>query len=140
MKNIFLKSCLAVLIFTACSLTITAQPGNAELMSAIKNISTQVENLSHEFDILQKKIDDIYWYNKVGDVAYIDKVYITGPPLAVEMNPTGQGAGNPVKFWTYIFIPKDADPAKKYPVITYGYPGKETEFLPWQFCNNMVKL
>lgn len=107
---------------------LTGQPGTTELMNAIKGINSQIDNLSHEFDILRKKIDDIYWYNKVGDVAYIDKVYITGPPLAVERNPTGQGAGNPVKFWTYVFIPRDADPARKYPLLVFPHGGVHANF------------
>ncbi len=119
---------MAVLLIMAYSDILTAQPGTVEIMNAIKSLNTNVENLSHEFDILQKKIDDIYWYDKVGDVAYIDKVYITGPPLAVERNPTGQGAGNPVKFWTYIFIPKDADPAKKYPLLVFPHGGVHSNF------------
>ena len=117
----------AVVLLIAGSIS-TGQPGTTELMNAIKGINSQIENLSHEFDILQKKIDDIYWYNKVGDIAYIDKVYITGPPLAVERNPTGQGAGNPVKFWTYIFIPKDADPARKYPLLVFPHGGVHANF------------
>jgi hypothetical protein len=32
--------------------------------------------------MIQKAIDDLMWYNKVGDIAFIDKVYMTGPPLA----------------------------------------------------------
>ncbi|NSW93740.1 MAG: S9 family peptidase, partial [Bacteroidales bacterium] len=84
--------------------------------------------MSHRFDILEKKIDDVYWYNKVGDIAWIDKVYITGPPLAVEKNPTGQGAGNPVKFWSYIFIPKNADPSGKYPLLVFPHGGVHANF------------
>lgn len=105
-----------------------AQPGTTELMDAITRINSSFQSLSHRFDVIEKKVDDIYWYNKVGDVAYIDKVYITGPPLAVEKNPTGQGAGNPVKFWTYIFIPKDADPAKKYPLLVFPHGGVHSDF------------
>jgi len=38
--------------------------------------------------------------------------------------------------WGIMFKPYDFDPAKKYPVITYGYPGKEQEALPWKFYHN----
>ncbi|MCU0473152.1 MAG: prolyl oligopeptidase family serine peptidase [Bacteroidales bacterium] len=105
-----------------------AQPGTTELMNAINRINSSFEELSHRFDILEKKTDDVLWYNKVGDIAFIDKVFITGPPLAKEKNPTGQGAGNPVKFWTYIFIPKDADPGKKYPLLVLPHGGVHANF------------
>jgi dipeptidyl aminopeptidase/acylaminoacyl peptidase len=114
------------LILSAFSLS--AQPGNIELMNAINKVGSRFENLNHRLDLLEKKIDDVYWYNKVGDIAFIDKVYITGPPLAKESNPTGQGAGNPVKFWNYIFIPKDADPGKKYPLLVFPHGGVHANF------------
>lgn len=75
------------------SLNIRCQPWTTGLMNEIKSINSRISQLLHRFDILEKKIDDVQWYNKVGDIAYIDKVYMTGPPLVKEKNPTGQGAG-----------------------------------------------
>ncbi|MCL2502463.1 MAG: prolyl oligopeptidase family serine peptidase, partial [Bacteroidales bacterium] len=84
--------------------------------------SAQSDN-RHTFDVLEKKIDDLLWYEKVGDIAWIDKVFLAGPPKWREANPTGQGAGNPLKFWSYVFIPKDVDPNKKYPLIVMPHGG-----------------
>ena len=30
----------------------------------------------HQFDQLMKKIDDVLWYEKVGDIAHVDKVIL----------------------------------------------------------------
>lgn len=49
---------------------------------------------------------------------------------------TAKAADGTTDIWGVMFKPFDFDPAKKYPVITYGYPGKETEFLPFRFCHN----
>ena len=38
------------------------------------------ENLNHKLNSIEKLADDILWYHKVGDVARIDKVYMTGHP------------------------------------------------------------
>ena len=83
----------------------------------------KLENMSHRFDRLEKQLEDLLWYQKVGDVAIIDKVYITGPPKAVNENPTAMGVGNPLKFWTYVFIPKNIDPAKKHPLLVLPHGG-----------------
>ena len=74
-----------------------------------QHIKRQFERMNHRLDMLEKVIDDVLWYQRVGDIAFIDKVRLTGPPLWMEKNPTGQGAGNPVKFYAYVFVPKNID-------------------------------
>jgi dipeptidyl aminopeptidase/acylaminoacyl peptidase len=51
-----------------------------------------------------------------------------GPPLAKEATPAAQGAGNPVKFWSYVFIPADFDPTQKYPLIVFAHGGVHANF------------
>lgn len=91
-------------------------------------LEQRVSDLQHNFNQVQKGIEDLLWYQKVGDVAYVDKVYITGPPPAVVKNPTAMGAKNPVKFWTYVFIPKNLDPNKKYPLLVFPHGGVHGDF------------
>jgi dipeptidyl aminopeptidase/acylaminoacyl peptidase len=119
---------ISIFVLFFFSITGYGQPGTVELMNAINKANSGFEALDHRLDVLEKEIDDVLWYDKVGDIAYIDKVYITGPPLAKEKNPTGQGAGNPVKFWTYIFIPRDVDPGKKYPLLVLPHGGVHANF------------
>lgn len=128
MKKLLINLTIIQSLFCFSFFSVSAQPGNTELLEAIEKVNENFNDLSHRFDIIEKKIDDVQWYNKVGDIAFIDKVYITGPPLAKEKNPTGQGAGNPVKFWNYIFIPKDADPSRKYPLIVFPHGGVHANF------------
>ncbi len=47
-----------------------------------------------------------------------------------------KAADGKTDMWGVMFKPFDLDPARKYPVITYGYPGKESEFIPWKFYHN----
>jgi dipeptidyl aminopeptidase/acylaminoacyl peptidase len=128
MEKSFFKIALFMMFFISFHPMITAQPGNSELMDAINRVDSRYSALDHRLDILEKNIDDILWFERVGDVAFIDKVYITGPPPAKESNPTGQGAGNPLKFWSYVFIPRDADPAKKYPLLVFPHGGVHANF------------
>jgi dipeptidyl aminopeptidase/acylaminoacyl peptidase len=128
MKRSFIRTILCVMVLISLHLMTAAQPGTSELMDAINRVDSRFSALDHRLDMLEKNIDDILWFERVGDVAFIDKIYITGPPPTKETNPTGQGAGNPLKFWSYVFIPRDADPAKKYPLLVFPHGGVHDNF------------
>ena len=85
-------------------------------------------NLEHRLDVLEKNIDDVLWFQRVGDVAFIDKIYMTGPPKWKETDTTDPAFGNPVKFWSYVFIPKDIDFNKKYPILVFPHGGVHSNF------------
>lgn len=98
--------------------------------SEIEQLQNQISNLRHSFDALQKQIDDVLWYDKIGDIAYVDKVQLTGPPVAdrTVKNKTEQGYGNPVKFWTYVFIPKTVQSGDKLPLLVLPHGGVHSNF------------
>lgn len=128
MRSSIPKTLILLTVLLAMQIEVMAQPGNTELMNAIRDVNGNFEALDHRLDILEKNIDDLLWFERVGDVAYIDKIYTTGPPPAKESNPTGQGAGNPLKFWSYVFIPRDADPSRKYPLLVFPHGGVHASF------------
>lgn len=94
----------------------------------LNQLQNENEDLNHRIDVLEKMIDDILWYQKVGDVAYIDKVYLAGPPRWKIKDSTAQGATNPLKFWAYVFIPKWIDYSKNYPLIVFPHGGVHSNF------------
>ncbi|MEO0340128.1 MAG: alpha/beta fold hydrolase [Bacteroidota bacterium] len=124
---------LPTLLFLFSVLSVSAQT-NAELLEEIKNLQGQISNLRHQFDQVDKGVDDIIWYNKVGDLAYIDKVRLTGPPLGDQKFKATKGRGNqlfyknPYRIQTYLFIPKDIDPSKKYPLMVLPHGGVHSNF------------
>lgn len=91
-------------------------------------IQKKFDALDHRLDEVQKAIDDVLWYQKVGDVALIEKVFIPGPPPWKVKDSTERGALNPVKFWAYIFIPKKIDRTKKYPLLVLPHGGVHADF------------
>ncbi|MCE1202925.1 MAG: alpha/beta fold hydrolase [Bacteroidia bacterium] len=91
-------------------------------------LKTQFDQLRYRLDALDKNIDDLLWYQKVGDVADIDKVYIYGPPPAKVKKPEKTGTTNPVKFWTYVFTPKNMQKGRKYPLIVLPHGGVHADF------------
>ncbi len=105
-----------------------AQNHTEPLEKELESLQQYNTYLEHRLDKLEKSVDDLLWYRKVGDVALIDKVYMTGPPLWKEENPDAQGAGNPVKFWSYVFVPRDLDRSKRYPLIVFPHGGVHSDF------------
>ena len=93
---------------------ISLAQSHESLVNEIEKLKEYNVNLNHSLDILQKTIDDVLWFNRMSDVAHVDKVFMYGPPPANVPSPTAKGAYNPVRFWSYVFIPKGIDYTKKY--------------------------
>ena len=121
MKKLIL---LLILIITPSILSQT----DTILVQKLDSLLNYNENLEHRLDVLEKNIDDVLWFQRVGDVAFIDKVYMTGPPKWKETDTTDPAFGNPVKFWSYVFIPKDIDFNKKYPLLVFPHGGVHSNF------------
>ncbi|MDX1941758.1 MAG: prolyl oligopeptidase family serine peptidase [Saprospiraceae bacterium] len=122
-----MKKALLLMLLATLPFLLFAQSAD-ELQKSVQQLQNQVEGYRHTFDMLNKKIDDLLWYEKVGDLAYIDKVQMTGPPVWKEKNPAAQGAGNPVIFSSYVFIPKSVEANKKYPLIVLPHDGVHSNF------------
>ncbi|MBC8320617.1 MAG: S9 family peptidase [Bacteroidetes bacterium] len=128
MKNLLKLNVIFILSLLVMSQIATAQEKQEEMKAVISNLEKINTTLHHRLDILEKNIDDLMWFQRLGDVAFIDKLYMTGPPLWKEENENAQGAGNPTKFWSYVFIPKNIDASKKYPLIVFPHGGVHADF------------
>ncbi|MBN1988097.1 MAG: S9 family peptidase [Bacteroidales bacterium] len=105
-----------------------AEAQSTDNAAVIEHLKQANEELNHRLDVLQKMVDDVLWFDRLSDVAFVDKVYMYGPPPAVVKNPTAMGANNPVKFWSYVFIPRDMDYNKKYPLLVFPHGGVHGDF------------
>ncbi|MPR35192.1 alpha/beta hydrolase family protein [Salmonirosea aquatica] len=121
---------LVVLVFALAlgQVSRAQDKSSSSLEQQVADLQRQVEGMKHSFDNLDKAIDDVSWHQRLADVAYVDKVIITGPPPAVVKNPTGQGAKNPVRFSSYVFIPAKLDLKKKYPLLVLPHGGVHSNF------------
>ncbi len=119
--------------FFALTLTLLIS-SNLISQTACEQTVEQLNNLlQHRLDRVEKLVDDVMWFQRLNDIAYVDKLFITGPPPAKEKNPTALGAGNPIKFWTYAIFPKDIDRSKKHPLIVLPHGGVHADFTTYHF-------
>ena len=114
---------LAITLITP-TLSSSETPESPEL----KSLESFRTSAGHRFDVVEKLIDDVLWYQRVGDIAVVDKFRIYGPPRWKEENPTGVGAGNHVKFYTYLFTPKGFGDAGKLPLLVLPHGGVHADF------------
>src|SRR5262245_28287617 len=96
-------------------------------------LQERVRNLEEALDFteqkLEKRINDLLWFQRVSDVAEIDKVRYTGPPARVTNNPTGQGAGNEIIVAAYTFLPKKFK-NEKLPLLVFVHGGVHSDVKP----------
>ena len=126
-KNVFLSLKVTGLMLLIISCFFFAV-GGEETKDKEDIMSKRFEGLSHRLDVLEKAIDDITWFQRVGDIAYIDKVRHVGPPPSKVPNPTAMGAHNVVKFYSYVFIPRKIDYNKKSPLLVFPHGGVHSNF------------
>jgi dipeptidyl aminopeptidase/acylaminoacyl peptidase len=109
-------------------LGLSVASGQSEELKLLREIQSRIERDLHRFELLEKKIDDVLWFQRVGDVAFIDKVRIVGPPRTNIRNPNALGFNNPLRFPAYVFIPRNIDVTKKYPLIVLIHGGVHGNF------------
>lgn len=126
----FSKVRFAVVVFLAfmsVAAVLAQQPSGesddrAALVARIQSLETQLQTLN-------KAVDDLLWFQRVGDVADIDKITYIGPP-----NPKGvetYGIANerhPFKVYAYIFVPRKIDRAGKHPLLVLPHGGVHADF------------
>ncbi len=137
-----LASCLAVWVWA--TLPAGAQAPAAP-PPASEDLQRRISDLRHEFDQLDKAVDDLLWYQTVGDVAYVDKVELTGPPVGKEKK-ISVGSNDPkwkespLRFKAYVFIPRSVQEGRRYPVLVFPHGGVHSNFKASQYHHIVREL
>lgn len=87
-----------------------------------------VEADGHQNDILERQIDNLMLFDRLGDVAEVDVITFTGPPPAHRVVSDNPGANNPLKIRGYVFVPRDLDRSRKQPLIVMPHGGVHANF------------
>lgn len=123
-----LQNLIIIILTIIFSIPLFSQGVADEIMKLHDDLDEKFLNLRHRLDVLEKKTDDVLWYNRVGDVAYIDKIFMTGPSPRDSEDAKTLSGRNPVKIWSYVFIPKGIDPSNEYPLIVFPHGGVHGDF------------
>ncbi len=99
------------------------------LEKRLEALERKIDAAQYAYDQILKSIDDVLWFERVGDVASIDKVFITSSPNPKEKEIYGiKNERHPIKIWTYVFAPKKLDRSKKAPLLIMPHGGVHADF------------
>ncbi|MFV2071210.1 MAG: alpha/beta hydrolase family protein [Thermoanaerobaculales bacterium] len=125
MKASLIRTLMVMAVILVGAVAAAEEPGIDDRLAALERAG---ESAEHGRGVLAKRIDDVLWYLRIGDVAVLDKVRIYGPPRWKEENPTAKGAGNHLKFYAYLFTPKAFEGAGKLPLLVLPHGGVHGDF------------
>lgn len=118
----------ALAIALAAAAAAPAPAAETTLEQRLEALEKAIEDQRYAFDQVLKRVDDVLWFERVGDVAEVDKVYLTGPPDPNAKETYGiPNARHPFKFWTYVFTPREAK-AGKAPLLVLPHGGVHGDF------------
>jgi dipeptidyl aminopeptidase/acylaminoacyl peptidase len=119
----------ALVLPAAADVAAQSSGADSDLEKRLEALEKKLESQRYSFDMLQKKIDDVLWFDRVGDVADVDKVYYASVP-----NPKAEeiyGISNerhPFKVWAYVFVPKSLNRKGKAPLLLLPHGGVHGDF------------
>jgi dipeptidyl aminopeptidase/acylaminoacyl peptidase len=109
---------------------VTPASGQGDDVAAqLGELRRQVQAQSDAIEQLAKKVDDVLWFERVGDVAEVDKLYI--PTVPVPKEPAVYGIANdrhPFRMWTYTFVPRGLDRGRKHALLVLPHGGVHGDF------------
>ena len=81
----------------------------------------------YQYQSLDKNDEELQLFLRMGDVAYVDRVRLTGEPRRVPLESEAPFQdtlkNNRLVFYSYIFFPKEVKQGKKYPLIVFPHGG-----------------
>ena len=96
-------------------------------LSIVVSLSAMAQLNKHHYQSLDKNDEEAMLFMRMSDVAYVDRVRITGEPLRVTPPATCEFLDslkdNRLVFYSYIFFPNGVKQGKKYPLIVFPHGG-----------------
>jgi dipeptidyl aminopeptidase/acylaminoacyl peptidase len=105
-------------------------PGaGADPPGRIEALEKRLDEMSFTLQELMKRVDDVLWFERAGDVAQIDKVFIPTVPNPHEEPGYGIASDrHPFRMWAYLFVPRQLDRSRKHPLLVLPHGGVHADF------------
>jgi dipeptidyl aminopeptidase/acylaminoacyl peptidase len=127
--GIWIPLVLMVSLAAAAPAAVEGDSGKADERDRIEALEKKIGRLSFALDVVKKKVDDLLWFERVGDVADVDKVFIPTVPSPRSEETYGITAErHPFKMWSYVFTPKGLDRSGKHPLLLFPHGGVHSDF------------
>ena len=104
----------------------------AHLLILTINLQGQENNSNFATQTVDRKVETLLLMERLDDIAYVDVVRLAGPAPAYQKE-TGTAfkdslLGNQLKFYAYVFIPRETKQNKKYPLLVFPHGGVHSNF------------
>src|SRR5688572_33409024 len=109
---------VSVMILLAWGIAQAEEPGTNAVLDRIKNIETSLGFMDAK---LARGLNELMWWQRLQDVARIDKVRFTGPPNSAGGSAATNkpGGTNEVIISAYTFFPRKV--ARNIPLIVFAH-------------------
>lgn len=97
--------------------------------AAVERLDERVRSLEQDLDQVRKLTDDVLWFQRLSDVAEVDKVTLVGPPDPRAEESYGiKNDRHPMKIHQYVFVPRKLDRSRKHPLVVLPHGGVHGDF------------
>ena len=124
-----MQTAFARTLVSASLLTTAALQAQESVDARLKRLESKLQAQAWELESLRKAADDQLWFQRLGDIAEVDKVTYVGPPNPKRTEIYGIANSRvPMKIYQYVFVPRKLDKAKKHPLLVLPHGGTHADF------------
>lgn len=129
MKSLAVMLALASLVALPAFADEESAASREALGARLEALEERLAGLELLLEEVGKKVDDGLWFDRVGDVARIDKVFIPTVPNPREDERYGiANERHPFRMWAYVFVPRSLGAGAKAPLLVLPHGGVHGDF------------
>ncbi len=101
------------------ALLLLASTSPAQTNDLAPRVQALEEALGHLDDKLTRQMNEVLWFQRLSDVAFVDQVRFAGPPPRSAGNPTPSAGSTEVLVSALTFLPREPARARRRPLLVF---------------------